>query len=106
LPHKVEAVEREPVSVNVEVKDPDAPVTFYIAGKKVTPSDDRCEVKNLGNGLWNLTVNHCKMSDLGTLEARTPSNRGDEVYFTRQIILLQSKTTFKFENIGCVILYL
>jgi len=78
----VEAVEREPVSVNVEIKDPDAPVTFYIAGKKVTPSDDRCEVKNMGNGLWNLTVNNCKMSDLGTLEARTPSNRGDEVVST------------------------
>ena len=74
-------MEREPLTLSVQAKDPDAPVTFYLAGKKVTPDDGRCEVRNMGNGLHTLVVGNLKMSDLGTLEARTPSNRGEEVRF-------------------------
>ena len=41
LPTSSEVVEREAAVFNVEVKDPGAPVEFYIAGKKITQSDDR-----------------------------------------------------------------
>ena len=79
LPHNLQAVEREPLSLTVQVKDPEAPVSFYIGGKKVSSSDSRCEIENKGNGVHTLHIHNCKMSDLGTLEARTPDNRGGEV---------------------------
>ena len=41
LPAQTEAVERESASFVVEVKDPDAPVDFYIAGEKIEEGDDR-----------------------------------------------------------------
>ena len=36
------AVEREEVMLYVEVKDPNAPVTFYINNKKLDEGDFRC----------------------------------------------------------------
>ena len=78
LPSTVDVVEREALTFDVEVKDPDAPVDFYIAGEKVIPGqDDRVQVRDLGNGHHQLIVNHVKMGDGGTIEARTPSNYGD-----------------------------
>ena len=76
LPSTVDAVEREALTFDVEVKDPEAPVDFYIAGEKIIPGqDERVQVRDLGNGHHQLVVNHVKMGDCGTIEARTPSNR-------------------------------
>ena len=41
LPSGQEVVERESASFTVQVKDPDAPVDFYIAGEKVQEGDPR-----------------------------------------------------------------
>ena len=75
----VDVVEREQVIFNVEVKDPGAPVDFFINGKKVSKSDERCEYQNLGEGKHQLVIHNIKMEDMGTVEAKTPSNRGDQV---------------------------
>lgn len=78
LPATVDVVEREALTFDVEVKDPEAPVDFYIAGEKIIPGqDERVQVRDLGNGHHQLIVNHVKMGDGGTIEARTPSNCGD-----------------------------
>lgn len=71
----VDVIEREKHVFNVEVKDPGAPVDFFINGKKVSKSDERCEYVNLGEGKHQLIIHHIKMEDLGTIEAKTPSNR-------------------------------
>ena len=70
-----QCIEREEIIFNVEVKDPGAPVDFFINGKKVSRSDERCEYVNLGEGKHQLIIHHVKMEDLGTIEAKTPSNR-------------------------------
>ena len=75
----VDVVEREKHVFNVEVKDPGAPVDFFINGKKVSKTDERCEYVNLGEGKHQLIIHHIKMEDLGTIEAKTPSNRGDQM---------------------------
>ena len=75
----MDVVEREQCVFNVEVKDPGAPVDFYINGKKVSKSDSRCEYVNLGEGKHQLIMHHIKMEDMGTVEAKTPSNRGDQM---------------------------
>ena len=73
-------------------KDPEAPVHFYIGGKKVVDDGDgRIEVKNLGNGKHQLTVHHLKMSDGPTIEARTPSNRGDEIVSSCKMNLIKGE---------------
>lgn len=41
LPPASEVVEREAASFTIEVKDPDAPVEFFIAGQKITGNDNR-----------------------------------------------------------------
>jgi hypothetical protein len=41
LPTAADTVEREAATYTVQVKDPDAPVEFYIAGQKVHEGDDR-----------------------------------------------------------------
>ena len=71
----VDVVERERHVFNVEVKDPGAPVDFYINGNKVRKGDERCEYVDLGEGKHQLILHHIKMEDLGTIEAKTPSNR-------------------------------
>ena len=71
----VDVIEREKHVFNVEVKDPGAPVDFFINGKKVSKTDERCEYVNLGEGKHQLIMHHIKMEDLGTIEAKTPSNR-------------------------------
>jgi len=75
----VNVVEREEVTFNVEVKDPGAPVDFFINGKKISKNDDRCEYINVGEGKHQLVIHHIKMEDIGTVECKTPSNRGDQV---------------------------
>lgn len=75
----VDVVEREQYVFNVEVKDHGAPVDFFINGKKVSKSDSRCEYQNLGEGKHQLVIHNIKMEDMGTVEAKTPSNRGDQV---------------------------
>ena len=61
-----------------KVKDPASPVEFYINGDLVIP-DDRVEVKDLGEGKRQLIINKALMGDNGTVTAKTPSNRGNEV---------------------------
>ena len=75
----MDVVEREQCIFNVEVKDPGAPVDFFINGKKVSKSDERCEYQNLGDGKHQLVIHNIKMEDMGLVEAKTPSNRGDQV---------------------------
>ncbi|XP_023324296.1 twitchin isoform X2 [Eurytemora carolleeae] len=75
----IDVVEREEYVFNVEVKDPGAPVEFYMKGEKVSRSDPRCEYVNLGEGKHQLIIHSIKMEDLGLVECRTPSNRGDQV---------------------------
>lgn len=60
------------------MKDPAAPVEFFINGELVIP-DDRVEVKDLGEGKRQLIINKAQMGDNGTVTAKTPSNRGNEV---------------------------
>lgn len=79
LPSTTNAVERESASFTIQVKDPEAPVEFYVAGKKITPDDDRVEIKKLEDGKHQIVINKIKMGDEGSIEARTPSNYGDEM---------------------------
>ncbi len=44
MPNTCDVVEREANVFNVMVKDPNAPVEFYIGGNKVTGDDPRYEV--------------------------------------------------------------
>ena len=52
-----QCIEREPIVFNVEVKDPTAPVEFYINGELVDTSDGRIEQKDLGDGKHQLIIN-------------------------------------------------
>ena len=81
-----QCVEREEIIFNVEVKDPAAPVDFFINGEPVDTSDGRIEVKNLGDGKHQLVLHKAKMEDMGNVTCKTPSNKGDE--------MLESKSNF------------
>ena len=81
-----QCVEREEIIFNVEVKDPGAPVDFFINGEPVDTSDGRCEVKDLGDGKHQLIIHKAKMEDMGNVTCKTPSNKGDE--------MLESKSNF------------
>jgi len=76
LDRTVDVVEREECTMSVEVKDPSAPVDFFINGKKVGRNDERLEYVNLGEGKHQLVLHNIKMEDMGTVEAKTPDNRG------------------------------
>ena len=52
----VDVVEREEYIFNVEVKDPNAPVHFYMKGVEVDRNDPRCEYVNLGEGKHQLII--------------------------------------------------
>ena len=75
-------MERESFVFNVEVKDPGAPVDFYMKGTKVSRNDTRCEYVNLGQGKHQLIIHNIKMEDLGVVECKTPSNRGNAMLTT------------------------
>ena len=68
------AVEREEVMLYVEVKDPSAPVLFYINGKKLDEGEFRFEHTSSG-GKHEFKIKKCELGDAGCLEARTPSNK-------------------------------
>lgn len=36
LPSRLKGIEREPLFMTVQVKDPEAPVHFYVGGQRVT----------------------------------------------------------------------
>lgn len=74
-----DGVEREECVFTVHVKDPGAPVDFYFKGQKISKSDNRCMYSNIGDGKHQLVVHGLKMEDMGLVEARTPSNRGNGV---------------------------
>ncbi|XP_071750036.1 twitchin isoform X1 [Lepeophtheirus salmonis] len=74
-----EGVERESYVFNVQVKDPSAPVDFFLNGKIIVPgADTRMEVKQMGDGKHQLIVHYITMEDYGQIEARTPTNHGDK----------------------------
>ena len=60
----VDVVERDKHVFNVEVKDPGAPVDFYINGNKISKSDERCEYVNMGEGKHQLIIHHIKICTL------------------------------------------
>merc|ERR1712088_461257 len=72
-----QCVEREEIIFNVQVSDPNAPVTFAINGEDVVPDGDRIETKDLGEGKHQLIIHKAKMGDMGNVVAKTPSNKGD-----------------------------
>merc|ERR1712106_1192092 len=78
-----QCVEREEIIFNVEVKDPNAPVDFFINGEPVDTSDGRIEVEDLGDGKRQLIIKNAKMGDAGTVTCKTPSNKGDEILETK-----------------------
>jgi len=82
-----QCVEREEIIFNVQVKDEKAPVDFFINGEQVVPDGENYDVKDLGEGKRQLIIKKAKMSDMGNVVAKTPSNKGDEV--------LESKSQFK-----------
>ena len=45
-----QCVEREAIIFNVQVKDPNSPVTFEINGQEVVPDGTHIETKDLGEG--------------------------------------------------------
>jgi len=71
------AVEREDVALYVEVKDPDAPVYFYINGKKLDESNFRFEHTNI-NGAHTFFIKRTELAEAGILEARTPLNKDEK----------------------------
>lgn len=81
-----QCVEREAIIFNVQVKDPNAPVEFYINNDLVVPDGQRLEVKDLGEGKHQLIVHKANMGDMGSVVCKTPTNRGDEV--------VESKSSF------------
>merc|ERR1711981_1467125 len=81
-----QCVEREEIIFNVQVKDENAPVTFFNNGEEIIPDGERVEVKDLGEGKKQLIIHKAKMEDMGTVSCKTPSNKGDE--------MLESKSAF------------
>ena len=73
------AVEREDVALYFEVKDPGAPVTFYLNGEEIDQNDKRFEQTVTGPGKHQLVIKFLEMTDAGTIEARTPLNKNDQV---------------------------
>merc|ERR1712073_262080 len=70
-----QCVEREQIIFNVEVKDPTAPVDFFINGEPVDLSDGRIEKKDLGDGKHQLIINKVHTIDLLILPCPLPSPR-------------------------------
>ena len=58
-----QCVEREKIIFNVEVKDPQAPVDFFLNGEPIVPDGERVEVVNLGDGKHQLIINKAEMGD-------------------------------------------
>lgn len=73
------AVEREDVALYFEVKDPGAPVTFYLNGEEIDRNDKRFEQTVTGPGKHQLVIKHLEMTDAGTVEARTPRNKNEQI---------------------------
>ena len=63
------------VAVYVTVKDPDAPVYFYINDKKLDESSFRYTHTN-NKGEHTLIIKKLELTDAGTLEVKTPLNKG------------------------------
>jgi len=82
-----QCVEREEIIFNVQVKDENAPVEFFMQnGEQILPDPPRVEILNLGEGKHQLVIHKAEMGDMGTVSAKTPSNKGDE--------MLESKSAF------------
>jgi hypothetical protein len=60
-----QCIEREKIAFNVEVKDPNAPVEFFLNGELIVPDGKRVEIINLGEGKHQLLFNKAEMDDQG-----------------------------------------
>ena len=79
------AVEREELAIYVSVKDQDAPVYFYINGQKIDEDSFRFSHTN-NKGTHTLIIKKLELTDAGTLEARTPLNKGDKILTTSTVL--------------------
>ncbi|CAB4056973.1 unnamed protein product [Lepeophtheirus salmonis] len=62
-----QCVERDSIIFNVEVKDPNSPVDFFINGENINDIPGaRIETKDLGDGKHQLIINKADMKDNGT----------------------------------------
>ena len=95
------AVEREDVMFYVNVKDPNAPVDFYINGEKVDPNESRFRRMDDRKGKHQLYVRHLKLTDAGTVEARTPLNKNDTILRTSTTLdVMMGERKPEFKGIG------
>ena len=72
------------VAVYVTVKDPGAPVYFYINDKKLDESSFRYTHTN-NKGEHTLIIKKLELTDAGTLEVKTPLNKGEIATLTMNI---------------------
>ncbi|MFN9944518.1 MAG: hypothetical protein ACK56I_34125, partial [bacterium] len=73
------AVEREDVALYIQVKDPQAPVSFYINGEEIDKNNPRFEQINQGGVKHQLTIKRSELTDAGLLEVRTPLNKDKKI---------------------------
>lgn len=98
-----QCIEREKIIFNCEVKDPEAPVDFFLNGEKIVADGKRVEVINLGDGKHQLVINKAEMGDNGTITAKTPSNRGDEVIESKsQFTVIKGEEAPEMGDVGPV----
>ena len=74
-----QCVEREKIIFNVEVKDPTAPVDFFINGEQVYPDGKRVEVISLGEGKHQLILNKVFLPS-------SPSDHDDDDVYIRNLV--------------------
>lgn len=60
------AIEREKLTLEIELQDQTAPAEWKFNGKPIVP-DDRIEIKNLGGGKHQLIFNNVDMADDGEI---------------------------------------
>ena len=74
LPAKMTVLEREEVSFQIQLRDPNAPVNLILNQQHVVSEDSRLMSKNLGEGSHMVILKGVEMTDF-KLEIQTPSNR-------------------------------
>ena len=95
------AVEREDAMFYVSVKDPNAPVEFYINGVKINKSESRYRYTEDRKGKHQLYIRRLELTDAGTIEARTPLNKGDKMLTTETALdIMMGERKPEFKRIG------
>lgn len=95
------AVEREDAMFYISVKDPNAPVDFYMNGSKVDKTDSRFRYTDDRKGNHTLYVRHLKLTEAGNVVAKTPLNKGDTVLSTETTLdIMMGERKPEFKRIG------